>query len=72
MLTCGLYEASPQYTVKIGLPMKSGISGALLAIVPSQGAIACYSPALDSIGNSVAGLALIEALSDNLHLSIFS
>ncbi|WP_353930674.1 glutaminase [Okeanomitos corallinicola TIOX110] len=63
MLTCGLYEASPQYAVKIGLPMKSGISGALITIVPNQGAIACYSPALDNIGNSVAGLAFIETLS---------
>ncbi|MFM6040082.1 MAG: glutaminase A [Sphaerospermopsis kisseleviana] len=72
MLTCGLYEASPQYAVKIGLPMKSGISGALIAIVPNQGAIASYSPALDSIGNSVAGLTLIETLSQNLQLSIFS
>lgn len=69
MLTCGLYEASAQYAVTIGLPMKSGISGSLLAIVPNQGAIACYSPALDSIGNPVAGLAFIKALSQNLQLS---
>ncbi|MBK1989009.1 glutaminase [Sphaerospermopsis aphanizomenoides BCCUSP55] len=72
MLTCGLYEASSLYAVKIGLPMKSGISGALLATVPNQGAIACYSPALDSTGNPVAGLAFIEALSQTLQLSIFS
>ncbi len=72
MLTCGLYEASPQYAVKIGLPMKSGISGALIAILPDKGAIASYSPALDSIGNSVAGLTLMETLSQNLQLSIFS
>lgn len=70
MLTCGLYEASSKYSIRIGLPMKSGISGALLTIVPKQGAIATYSPALDSVGNSVAGLAFIEALSENLHLSL--
>lgn len=69
MLTCGLYEASPDYALKLGLPMKSGISGALLAIVPNQGAIACYSPALDSIGNSVAGLAFIQILSQRLSLN---
>lgn len=69
MLTCGLYEASGKYSIQIGLPMKSGISGALLTIVPKQGAIATYSPALDSVGNSVAGLAFIKALSENLHLS---
>lgn len=71
MLTCGLYEASAEFAVKIGLPMKSGVGGGLLAIVPGEGAIACYSPALDSIGNPVAGLVFIEALSQKLQLSIF-
>ncbi|HEY9643880.1 MAG TPA: glutaminase [Coleofasciculaceae cyanobacterium] len=71
MLTCGLYEASSLYAVRIGLPMKSGISGALLAIVPGQGTIACYSPALDTIGNPIAGLAFIEALARSLEISVF-
>jgi glutaminase len=71
MLTCGLYEESSEIAVKIGLPMKSGIGGGLLAIVPHQGAIACYSPALDSVGNPVMGLALVEILSQQLQLSIF-
>lgn len=72
MLTCGLYEASAQFAVTIGLPMKSGIGGGLLGIVPKQGAIACYNPALDIIGNSVGAMAFIEALSQGLQLSIFS
>ncbi|MTJ49480.1 glutaminase [Dolichospermum sp. UHCC 0259] len=71
MLTCGLYEASAEYAVKIGLPIKSGIGGGLVAIIPNQGAIASYSPALDITGNPVAGLALMETLSQNLQLSIF-
>ncbi len=71
MLSCGLYQASTQMALRIGLPMKSGIGGGLLTIVPSQGAIACYSPALDRAGNSVAGLAFVEALSQGLQLSIF-
>jgi glutaminase len=71
MLSCGLYQASTHMALRIGLPMKSGIGGGLLTIVPSQGAIACYSPALDRAGNSVAGLAFVEALSQGLQLSIF-
>jgi len=63
MLTCGLYEASADFAVKVGLPMKSGVSGGLLAIIPQQGAIACYSPPLDSFGNPIAGLTLVTALS---------
>ena len=51
--------------------MKSGISGALLAVVPGQGAIACYSPALDPIGNPIAGLAFVEALAQRLELGVF-
>ncbi|MDF5738096.1 MULTISPECIES: glutaminase A [unclassified Nostoc] len=71
MLTCGLYEASAQFAVKVGLPMKSGIGGGLVAIVPGEGAIACYSPGLDAVGNPVVGLAFVEALSQKLELSIF-
>jgi len=71
MLTCGLYEASGRFAVRIGLPTKSGVSGALLSIVPGQGAIACYSPTLDATGNSIAGLFLLEQLTQTLNLSVF-
>lgn len=67
MQQCGLYEASAEYAAKIGMPVKSGISGALLTILPGQGVIACYSPALDSMGNSIAGLLFVELLCSNLN-----
>ncbi|NET72503.1 MAG: glutaminase A, partial [Sphaerospermopsis sp. SIO1G2] len=60
MLSCGLYEISSKYAEEVGLPMKSGVSGTLITIVPNQGVIACYSPALDTFGNSVFGLEFIE------------
>ncbi|MEH1799193.1 MAG: glutaminase A [Nostoc sp.] len=71
MSTCGLYEASAQFAVRVGLPMKSGIGGGLVAIVPGEGAIACYSPGLDNIGNPVGAIALVEVLAQELQLSIF-
>jgi glutaminase len=71
MLTCGLYEASGEFAVQVGVPTKSGVSGALLAVIPKQGTIACYSPALDNTGNSVAGLWLLEQLVRSLNLSLF-
>nr|WP_228014405.1 glutaminase A [Fortiea sp. LEGE XX443] len=71
MSMCGLYQASAKFAVKIGLPMKSGIAGGLLAIVPNAGAIACYSPALDTVGNPVAAIAFVETLAQKLDLSIF-
>lgn len=71
MMTCGLYQASPRLAIELGLPTKSGVSGAVLAIVPRQGTIAIFSPALDADGNSVVGLFLLEKLSHLLDLSIF-
>lgn len=72
MLSCGLYEDSAEFALRVGLPMKSGISGGLLAVVPGQGAIATYSPALDTTGNPVVGLALVETLATRLGLSLFA
>ncbi|MCW5314714.1 glutaminase A [Nostoc sp. KVJ3] len=71
MSICGLYEASAEFAVRIGLPMKSGIGGGLVAIVPGEGAIACYSPALDNIGNPVGAIAFVEVLAQELQLSVF-
>ncbi len=71
MTTCGLYQASARFAVQVGLPTKSGISGALLSVVPLEGAIACYSPSLDQAGNSKAGLFLLKQLTQALNLSIF-
>jgi glutaminase len=71
MLTCGLYEYSSTFAVEVGIPAKSGVSGAVLAIVPRQGAIACYSPPLDAIGNSAAGLWLLRQIATSLRLSLF-
>lgn len=72
MTTCGLYQASGRFAVQVGLPTKSGVSGALISVVPSQGAIACYSPTLDQAGNSVAGLFLLQQITQALNLSVFN
>ncbi|MDJ0509244.1 MAG: glutaminase [Crocosphaera sp.] len=67
MNSCGLYEESEKFAQKIGFPSKSGVSGAILSIVPEQGAIACYSPPLDNQGNSVASLFILEKIANYLN-----
>lgn len=70
MMTTGLYNESGTYSVKIGVPTKSGVGGGLVASAPKYG-IGIFSPALDQAGNSVAGLALLEMISHELELDIF-
>lgn len=70
MMTTGLYNESGTYSVKIGIPTKSGVGGGLVASAPKYG-IGIFSPALDPAGNSVAGLALLEMISQALKLDIF-
>jgi glutaminase len=66
MTQCGMYAESSDFAQQIGLPSKSSISGALLSIAPHQTAIACYSPTLNAIGNSVAGLFLLHKILGHL------
>ena len=43
-------------TPQVGLPAKSGVSGAVLLVVPNVMGVMCWSPPLDRVGNSVRGI----------------
>ena len=71
MVTCGMYDASGNYAINVGIPSKSGVGGGIMGTVPNKMGIGVYGPALDKKGNSIAGIKVMEGISKNLNLSIF-
>jgi glutaminase len=72
MTVAGLYETSGDWLLRVGLPAKSGISGALVTVSPGKGGLATYSALLDETGNSVRGQLAAADLARRLGLDILA
>ncbi|UDL05587.1 glutaminase B [Marinobacter sp. CA1] len=71
MATSGLYDEAGNFAYRVGLPGKSGVGGGIVAIVPGQFSVCVWSPELNEAGNSLAGMAALEMLSERIGWSIF-
>jgi glutaminase len=67
-----LYDGSGGWAWHVGLPAKSGVGGAILAVVPGKGAIAVFAPRLDEAGNSVKAQKVISYVGEKLDMNLFS
>ena len=64
----GLYNETEKWMNKVKFPIKSGVSGLLLIVIPGIMGIGIASPPINKYGNSIKGLKTIKMISKYLKI----
>jgi glutaminase len=72
MNSCGMYDYAGEWAYEVGMPAKSGVSGAIIAVIPGQVGICVFSPPIDAQGNSVRGIRVCQEISHDFQLHAFN
>ena len=67
----GVYDESGYWMYTAGLPVKTGVGGGIVAVVPGRFAIAAFSPRLNEAGNSVRSLTATRDIAGALGVGVF-
>lgn len=71
MHSCGMYNYAGQWSYDVGVPAKSSVSGAIIGVMPAQMGLVAFSPPLDSVGNSVRGVAAFKQIAETIDMHVF-
>ena len=71
MATCGTYDYSGDFAIRVGIPAKSGVGGGIVTASKSGYGIGVYCPGLDSHGNSYVGMRMLRSIAQDLELNIY-
>lgn len=71
MFSCGMYDFSGEWACTVGIPSKSGGSGAIMLAIPDIAGICIYSPSLDRHGNSSLGVKFATKIAEEFGWSLF-
>ena len=67
---CGMNSATGDWACSVGIPSKSGVSGATYLVVPGVLGLCVYAPRVDAHGNSVRAALFAQRFAEKFRWSL--